>query len=86
MFVCFKRFVTILSEHVTHCEVNRVDMKTPWFKWVIERLQQVFFLVSLLSSCIVCYYLVVTNRYVIQIAILVLGQIANLWGMQTDFV
>jgi len=40
--VIFQRFMIVLTEHLARCESVNVDYNTPWFKWVIERLQQVF--------------------------------------------
>ena len=42
----FQRFIIILTEHLAECETKQQDYNTPWYKWVIERLQQVFLLVS----------------------------------------
>lgn len=37
----------ILTDHLAKCEGNGIDYNTPWYKWVIERLQQIFLLVSI---------------------------------------
>ena len=42
----FQRFIMILTEHLARCEADGQDYNTPWYKWVIERLQQVFLMVS----------------------------------------
>ena len=33
------RFIMVLTEHLASCESRGVDFMTPWFKWVLERLQ-----------------------------------------------
>ncbi|GFR71456.1 nuclear cap-binding protein subunit 1-like [Elysia marginata] len=43
--VIFQRFIIVLTEHLARCESAGVDYNTPWYKWVIERLQQVFLMV-----------------------------------------
>lgn len=40
--IIFQRFIMVLTEHLTSCETRGVDYMTPWFKWVLERLQNVF--------------------------------------------
>ena len=42
-----QRFIMILTDHLAKCEGNGIDYNTPWYKWVIERLQQIFLLVSI---------------------------------------
>ncbi len=42
--VIFQRFIIILTNHLASCETEDRDYNTPWYKWVIERLQQVFLL------------------------------------------
>ncbi|XP_059175429.1 nuclear cap-binding protein subunit 1-A-like [Physella acuta] len=42
--VIFQRFIIVLTEHLARCESAGIDYNTPWYKWVIERLQQVFLL------------------------------------------
>jgi nuclear cap-binding protein subunit 1 len=42
--VIFQRFIMILTEHLTQSESTQRDYNTPWYKWIIERLQQVFLL------------------------------------------
>jgi nuclear cap-binding protein subunit 1 len=32
----------VLTEHLARCESNGIDYNTPWYKWVIERLQHIF--------------------------------------------
>ena len=44
-----QRFIIILTDHLAKCEAEEKDYSTPWYKWVIERLQQVFLLVSIHS-------------------------------------
>ena len=44
--VHLQRFIIILSDHLGRCEAESLNYNTPWYKWVIERLQQVFILVS----------------------------------------
>lgn len=36
----------LLTEHLVRCETGSVDISTPWYKNCIERLQQVFLMVS----------------------------------------
>lgn len=38
----------ILTDHLAKCEGNSIDYNTPWYKWVIERLQQIFLLVCII--------------------------------------
>ncbi|KAH3741507.1 nuclear cap-binding protein subunit 1-like [Dreissena polymorpha] len=40
--IIFQRFIIILTDHLARCESESVDYQTPWYKWVIERLQEVF--------------------------------------------
>lgn len=40
--IVFQRFIMVLTEHLASCESRGVDFMTPWFKWVLERLQNVF--------------------------------------------
>ncbi|XP_013421265.1 nuclear cap-binding protein subunit 1-like [Lingula anatina] len=42
--IIFQRFIMILTEHLARCEAEGRDYNTPWYKWVIERLQQIFLL------------------------------------------
>ncbi|XP_033749402.1 nuclear cap-binding protein subunit 1-like [Pecten maximus] len=42
--IIFQRFIMILTDHLAKCEGSGVDYNTPWYKWVIERLQQIFLL------------------------------------------
>lgn len=42
--IIFQRFIMILTDHLAKCEGNSIDYNTPWYKWVIERLQQIFLL------------------------------------------
>ncbi|XP_062577791.1 nuclear cap-binding protein subunit 1-like [Saccostrea cucullata] len=42
--IIFYRFIMILTDHLAKCEGNGIDYNTPWYKWVIERLQQIFLL------------------------------------------
>ena len=46
----FQRFIIILTDHLVQCEAEGRDYNTPWYKWVIERLHQVFLIVSLIKS------------------------------------
>lgn len=48
----FQRFIIILTEHLARCEAEGKDVSTPWFKWVIERLQQTFLMVSRHHFCV----------------------------------
>lgn len=48
----------ILTDHLAKCEGNGIDYNTPWYKWVIERLQQIFLLVSIYGLL----SLIFTNR------------------------
>ena len=45
-----QRFIHVLSDHLSQCEAKRCDYNTPWYKWIIERLQQFFLLVSSTTS------------------------------------
>ncbi|CAH1796073.1 unnamed protein product [Owenia fusiformis] len=40
--IIFQRFIMILTNHHASCEAIGKDFNTPWYKWVIERLRQVF--------------------------------------------
>ncbi|ESO92366.1 hypothetical protein LOTGIDRAFT_190753 [Lottia gigantea] len=40
--IIFQRFIILLTEHLARCESEGIDYNTAWYKWVIERLQQVF--------------------------------------------
>ncbi|KAK2178619.1 hypothetical protein NP493_537g00021 [Ridgeia piscesae] len=40
--IIFQRFIIILTDHLAKCEADGRDYNTPWYKWVVERLQQVF--------------------------------------------
>ncbi len=40
--IVFQRFIMILSEHITRCDTDGKSFNTPWFRWTIGRLQQVF--------------------------------------------
>ncbi|XP_060600406.1 nuclear cap-binding protein subunit 1-like isoform X1 [Ruditapes philippinarum] len=42
--IIFQRFIIILTDHLARCESEGIDYQTPWYKWVIERLQEVFLL------------------------------------------
>ncbi|XP_074649967.1 nuclear cap-binding protein subunit 1-like [Tubulanus polymorphus] len=42
--IVFQRFIMILTEHLARSEAERQDYNTPWYKWVIERLQQTLLL------------------------------------------
>ncbi|KAK2168200.1 hypothetical protein LSH36_19g01045 [Paralvinella palmiformis] len=42
--IIFQRFIIILTDHLAKCESDDSDYNTHWYKWVIERLQQVFLL------------------------------------------
>lgn len=44
--IIFQRFIIILTDHLAKCESDGSDYNTHWYKWVVERLQQVFLLVS----------------------------------------
>ena len=37
----------ILSEHLVRCDTDGIDFKTPWYRWTVGRLQQIFLMVSL---------------------------------------
>ena len=43
-----QRFIHVLTDHLSQCESRRCDFNTPWYKWIVERLQQFFLLVSCL--------------------------------------
>ncbi|KAK7116077.1 nuclear cap-binding protein subunit 1-like [Littorina saxatilis] len=40
--IIFQRFIMVLTEHLAKCESAGIDYNTPWYKWVIERLQHIF--------------------------------------------
>lgn len=40
----------LLTEHLVRCETGSVDISTPWYKNCIERLQQVFLMVSVFGG------------------------------------
>ncbi|KAK6188882.1 hypothetical protein SNE40_004967 [Patella caerulea] len=40
--IIFQRFIILLTEHLARCESDGIDYNTAWYKWVIERLQQIF--------------------------------------------
>ncbi|KAL5004537.1 hypothetical protein ScPMuIL_017993 [Solemya velum] len=42
--IIFQRFIIILTDHLARCEGNGIDYNTPWYKWIIERLQEIFLL------------------------------------------
>ncbi|RWS16426.1 nuclear cap-binding protein subunit 1-like protein [Dinothrombium tinctorium] len=41
--IIFQRFIMLLSEHIQSCESQNKSFKNLWFRWMIGRLQQVFF-------------------------------------------
>jgi len=42
--IVFQRFIMTLSDFLNECENKNVDpVSTPWLKWIIERLQDIFF-------------------------------------------
>lgn len=49
MSVPHQRFIMLLTEHLVRCETGSVDISTPWYKNCIERLQQIFLMVTALS-------------------------------------
>ncbi|GAB1600356.1 nuclear cap-binding protein subunit 1-like [Argonauta hians] len=40
--ILFQRFIILLTEHFARCEAEGIDWNTPTYKWVIERLQEIF--------------------------------------------
>lgn len=40
--IIFQRFIMILSEHLVRCDTDGIDFKTPWYRWTVGRLQQIF--------------------------------------------
>ncbi|CAF3752736.1 unnamed protein product [Rotaria socialis] len=43
--IVFQRFIMTLSDFLNECESKNVDpVSTPWLKWIIERLQEIFIL------------------------------------------
>ncbi|CAF0954661.1 unnamed protein product [Adineta steineri] len=43
--IVFQRFIMTLSDFLNECESKNVDpVSTPWLKWIIERLQEIFLL------------------------------------------
>lgn len=44
--IIFQHFIMVLSEHIRNCEEQGKSFKTHWFKWMIGRLQQMFFEVN----------------------------------------
>lgn len=48
----------VLTEHLAKCESAGIDYNTPWYKWVIERLQHIFLQVGRTAdTCIQCMLL-----------------------------
>lgn len=43
-----QRFIMLLTEHLVRCETSSIDINTPWYKNCIERLQQIFLMVTLM--------------------------------------
>ncbi|RWS23790.1 nuclear cap-binding protein subunit 1-like protein, partial [Leptotrombidium deliense] len=41
--IVFQRFIMLLSEHIQSCESQGKTFKNYWFRWMIGRLQQMFF-------------------------------------------
>lgn len=46
----------LLTEHLVRCETGGIDVFTPWYKSCIERLQQIFLQVSLISQLEGCWW------------------------------
>jgi len=42
--IIFQRFIMILTEHLVRCDTDGKDFNTPWYRWTIGRLHQVFML------------------------------------------
>ncbi|CAD5112749.1 DgyrCDS1968 [Dimorphilus gyrociliatus] len=42
--VIFQRFIIVLGEHLSRAETDNTEFETPWYKWVIDRLQEMFLL------------------------------------------
>lgn len=43
--IVFQRFIMTLSDFLNDCESKNIDpVSTPWLKWIIERLQEIFLL------------------------------------------
>ncbi|CAF0735393.1 unnamed protein product [Adineta ricciae] len=43
--IVFQRFIMTLSDFLNECETKNVDpVSTPWLKWIMERLQEIFLL------------------------------------------
>ncbi|CAH1254808.1 NCBP1 [Branchiostoma lanceolatum] len=40
--VIFQRFIMVLTEHLGRCETSGKDFNTAWYRYSIERLQQIF--------------------------------------------
>jgi nuclear cap-binding protein subunit 1 len=40
--IVFQRFIMILSEHIARCDTDGKNFNTPWYRWTIGRLQEVF--------------------------------------------
>jgi len=52
----------VLSDHLASCESNGIDYNTPWYKWCIERLQQIFLIVSSHKVYIILILLIKQNN------------------------
>lgn len=44
--IVFQRFIMILSEHIAKCDADGKTFNTPWYRWTIGRLQEVFMQVN----------------------------------------
>lgn len=44
--IVFQRFIMILSEHLVRCDTDARDHDTHWYRNTIQRLRQVFLVVS----------------------------------------
>lgn len=40
----FQRFIIVLGEHLSKAESESSEFETPWYKWVVDRLQEMFLL------------------------------------------
>lgn len=56
----------MLTEHLVRCETGSVDINTCWYKNCVERLQQIFLMVHLISHMAHIYKSTKCSRYCIN--------------------
>jgi len=44
--VLFNRLINVISDHIHNCKLQSKPFKNYWFRWIIGRLQQLFFEVT----------------------------------------